>query len=120
MSTGPGAAADSGILGMLPLARSAVDRAAERRTDPAWLAAAWAAPDTRVLPIDDGRALVRFGEDSAAEDAAAAGGAAEDGAGAGGAAAGAAELVFVSPREAPEGVRFLLGVDAAGWCTSAW
>ncbi len=114
MSTGPGAAADSGILGMLPLARSAVDRAAERRTDPAWLAAAWAAPDTRVLPIDDGRALVRFGEDSAAEDSAAAGGAAEDGAGAGGAAAGAAELVFVSPREAPEGVRFLLGVDAAG------
>ena len=98
MSTGSGAAADSGILGMLPLARSAVDRAAERRTDTAWLASAWAAPGTRVLPIDDGRALVSFGEGGAA---------------AGGAAAGA-ELVFVSPREAPEGVRFLLGVDAAG------
>src|SRR5580692_10727463 len=99
VSTGSGAAADSGILGMLPLARSAVDRAAERRTDPAWLASAWAAPGTRVVPIYDGRALVRFGEGSAAEDSAAAGG---------------AELVFVSPREAPEGVRFLLGVDVAG------
>jgi NAD+ diphosphatase len=82
-------AADPGILGRLTLARSGVDRAAERRTDTAWLAAAWAEPGTRVLAIDDGRALVRFSEEGA-------------------------ELVFVPPREAPEGVRFLLGEDPAG------
>jgi NAD+ diphosphatase len=82
-------AADLGILGRLTLARSGVDRAAERRTDTAWLAGAWAEPDTRVLVIDDGRALVRFSEEGA-------------------------ELVFVPPREAPQGVRFLLGEDPAG------
>jgi len=82
-------AADLGILGRLTLARSGVDRAAERRTDTAWLAAAWAKPGTRVLVIDDGRALVRFSEEGA-------------------------ELVFVPPREAPQGVRFLLGEDPAG------
>jgi NAD+ diphosphatase len=90
VSGGPGAAAaDSGILGKLPLARGGVDRAAQRRTDTAWLAAAWAEPGTRVLVVADGRALVRFGE-------------------------GGAELLFVPPQEAPRGVRFLLGVDAAG------
>jgi NAD+ diphosphatase len=90
VNAGPGvSAADMGVLGTLTLARSAVDRTAERRTDTAWLAAAWAEPGTRVLVIDDGRALVRF-----------------SGAG--------AELVFVPPSEAPQGVRFLLGVDAAG------
>jgi len=83
-------AADLGIVGRLTLARSGVDRAAERRADAPWLAAAWAGPDTRVLVIDeDGRALVRFGE-------------------------GGAGLVFVPPREAPQGVRFLLGVDPGG------
>src|SRR5450755_3558625 len=82
-------AADLGILGRLTLARSGVDRAAERRTDTAWLAAAWAKPGTRVLVIDDGRAPVRFSEQGA-------------------------ELVFVPPPEAPQGVRFLLGEDPAG------
>jgi NAD+ diphosphatase len=82
-------AADLGILGRLTLARSGVDRAAERRTDTTWLAAAWAEPGTRVLVIDDSRALVRFSE-------------------------GGAELVFVRPLEAPQGVRFLLGEDPAG------
>jgi NAD+ diphosphatase len=90
VNAGPGvSAAGLGILGRLTLARSGVDRAAERRTDTAWLAAAWAEPGTRVLVIDDGRALVRFSEEGA-------------------------ELVFVPPREAPPGVRFLLGEDPAG------
>ena len=40
------------------LARSAVDRAAHRRTDDAWLADRWADPATRVLVVDAGRALV--------------------------------------------------------------
>jgi len=83
MLTGPG------VLGTPALARGAVDRAAERRADTAWLDAAWARPDTRVVVIDDGRALARFSE-------------------------GGAELVFVAPEQAPPGVRFLLGVDAAG------
>jgi NAD+ diphosphatase len=86
---GPGRPAGPGILGTLTLARSAVDRAAERRTDTAWLDAAWAEPGTRVLVIDDGRALARFSADGA-------------------------ELVFMPPPQAPPGLRFLLGVDAAG------
>ena len=45
-----------GELGRMLLARSVVDRAAERRTDEAWLAAAWADPDTRVFGVDDSRA----------------------------------------------------------------
>ena len=76
-------------LGRLALAREAVDRATDRRADPAWLAAAWADPRTRVLVVDDGKALVRFTE-------------------------GGADLVFFSPAEAPPGVRFLLGVNAVG------
>jgi len=81
--------AGTGVLGRLTLARSAVDRAAQHRTDTAWLEAAWAGPGTRVLVIDDGRALARFSE-------------------------GGAELVFVRPAAAPHGIRFLLGADAAG------
>jgi NAD+ diphosphatase len=76
-----------GDLGGLALARGTVDRATERRSDPAWLAAAWADPETRVLVVDGGRALVQFAE-------------------------GQAELVFVPPSQAPPGVRFLLGVEA--------
>jgi NAD+ diphosphatase len=76
-----------GDLGRLALSRGTVDRATERRSDPAWLAAAWADPTTRVLVVDGGRALVRFSE-------------------------GQAELVFVPPAQAPAGVRFLLGVEA--------
>jgi NAD+ diphosphatase len=81
--------AGAGILGRLTLARSAVDRAAERRSDTAWLDAAWHRPGTAVLVIDDGRALTRFGEDGA-------------------------ELILVPPPQAPPGVRFLLGTDPAG------
>jgi NAD+ diphosphatase len=42
-----------------PLARSTLDRAAHRRHDPSWLAAAW--PKARLLPVDPARgtALVR-------------------------------------------------------------
>jgi NAD+ diphosphatase len=42
----------------LALARAVVDRDSGRRTDAAWLAAAWADPDTRVLVLRDGRAAV--------------------------------------------------------------
>src|SRR2546430_3693535 len=69
-------------------ARSAVDRRSARRGDTDWLAAAWADPRTRVLVLDNARALVRFGDKEA-------------------------ELILVPPAEAPEGLRFLLGVDDA-------
>jgi NAD+ diphosphatase len=79
----------AGELGGFALARSEVDRASARRDDPDWIAAAWADSRSRVLVLDDGQALVRFGD-------------------------GAAELVLVPPAQAPEGLKFLLGVDAAG------
>jgi len=79
----------SDLLGNLSLARSAVDRASHRRADSAWLAAAWADEATRVLVLDGAQALVSFTADAAA-------------------------LEFTSPRHAPGGVRFLLGVDDAG------
>jgi NAD+ diphosphatase len=70
-------------LASLALARGTVDRATERRDDRQWLEAAWAAPDTRVLVVEGGRALV--GPDGG--------------------------LAFVSPAKAPDGPRFLLGTD---------
>ena len=57
-----------------------------RRGDTEWVAAAWADPATRVLVLDNARALVRFGEKGA-------------------------ELVLVGPGQAPDGLNFLLGVD---------
>jgi NAD+ diphosphatase len=83
------AADGAGVLSGLSLARSAVDRVSHRRTDEAWLEAAWADEGTRVLVLDHGQALMRFAGDGAA-------------------------LEFTSPKHAPEGVRFLLGVDDAG------
>ena len=80
---------DDGPLGRLALSRSTVDRATQRRGDAAWIEAAWADPDTRVLLVRDAQALV------ATRD-------------------GQLELVFVPPRQAPEGTKFLLGVDDAG------
>jgi NAD+ diphosphatase len=77
----------AGRLGKLILARETVDRATERRTDQAWLDRTWADPATRVLVVHHGRALVRVAGDHG-------------------------ELVFVSPGQAPAGVRFLLGVEA--------
>jgi NAD+ diphosphatase len=80
---------DDGPLGRLALSRSGVDRATQRRGDAAWLAEAWADPRTKLLVVHDAQALV------ATRD-------------------GQLELVFISPEQAPEGTRFLLGVDADG------
>jgi NAD+ diphosphatase len=89
-------------LGRLALARGTVDRLTERRTDQAWLDAAWADPRTRVLIVNDGRALVRLRSDE---------GASADG-------QGSAELVFVPSADAllsePEHARYLLGQEADG------
>jgi len=78
-----------GELSGLVLSRAGVNRASNRRGDDEWMAAAWSDPGTRVLVLDGAQALVRF-------------------------AAGRAELVFVPPTQAPEGLRFLLGTDDAG------
>jgi NAD+ diphosphatase len=80
---------EDGPLGRLALSRSAVDRATGQRKDEGWLAQAWADPRTRVVVVRDSQALVvtRDGE---------------------------LELVFVPPAEAPEGTKFLLGVDGEG------
>ena len=78
---------DDGPLGELALSRATVDRAAERRADVGWIEAAWADPKTRVLVVNDSRALVDLTD-------------------------GGHQLVFVSPPEAPAGTRFFLGVDA--------
>ena len=75
-------------LDSLALSRGTVGRLTERRTDQAWLDAAWADPGTRVLVVSDGQALVRADDESAA-------------------------LVFVPPDQAPDGTRFLLGQDDA-------
>jgi NAD+ diphosphatase len=77
---------DDGPLGRLALSRSTVDRATARRADGAWVEAAWADPRSRVLVVSDSQALVRSTD-------------------------GRPELVFISSAEAPEGTKFLLGVD---------
>jgi len=79
----------TGDLGGFVLARGEVDRASARREDPGWVDAAWADGRSRVLVLDDGQALIRFGD-------------------------GGAELVLVPPARAPAGVRFLLGTDDDG------
>jgi NAD+ diphosphatase len=76
-------------LGRLALSRSAVDRATQRRSDLAWVEAAWADPGTRVVVVHNSQALVAVSGDRL-------------------------ELVFVAPGEAPGGTRFLLGVDGDG------
>jgi NAD+ diphosphatase len=78
---------EDGPLGRLALSRSTIDRATVRRTDTDWVAAAWADPRTRVLVVSESQALVRTAD-------------------------GRPELVFIPPAEAPEGTKFLLGVDA--------
>jgi NAD+ diphosphatase len=76
----------------IALTRSQVERSAPLRTDTKWLDAAWGKPDTRVMLVSDGQALIRAGEDDSD-----------------------AELIFVSPAEAPaDAIRFLLGVDDDG------
>jgi NAD+ diphosphatase len=78
---------DDGPLGRLALSRSTVDRATARRADGAWVEAAWADPRSRVVVVSDSQALVRSAD-------------------------GRPELVFTSSAEAPEGTKFLLGVDS--------
>jgi NAD+ diphosphatase len=77
------------VSGGIALTRHEVERCTHLRTDEDWLAKAWDDPGTRVLVIDDGQALARLDD-------------------------GSAELIFVSPTEAPDGTRFLLGVDSDG------
>ncbi|RAJ41313.1 NAD+ diphosphatase [Kitasatospora sp. SolWspMP-SS2h] len=74
----------------LALARAGVDRAAHRRLDEPWLAAAWSHPSTRVLPIAGGEAFVVDTEDRT-------------------------ELVLLPSFEAPvTGDRYFLGTDEDG------
>ena len=75
------------VSGGIALTRHEVERSTHLRTDETWLAKAWDEPATRVLVIEDGQALARIDD-------------------------GAAELLFVPPDQAPDGTRFLLGVDA--------
>lgn len=75
------------VSGGIALTRHEVERSTHLRTDEAWLAKAWEDPGTRVLVIEDGQALARIDD-------------------------GVAELAFVPPEHAPDGTRFLLGVDA--------
>ena len=86
------------------LARSTLDRAADRRRDERWLADAWADARTRVLLLDHGDPQ-RHGRRNP-----------------GGipvrflvtASTPTPELVFCSPEQAPEGERYLLGEDSDG------
>ncbi|NKZ08342.1 NAD(+) diphosphatase [Actinomadura latina] len=72
----------------LALARGTLDRVALNRKDDAWLDAAWTDPRTRVLVVQDGRALVTHEPDPA--------------------------LVLLPPDRAPDGERWLLGADDDG------
>lgn len=73
-------------LDWLALSRGALDRVGERRRDDAWLAEIWADARTRAFAIDQGKVLIRQ------EPA----------------------LVLLGPDQAPEGERYLLGVDGDG------
>jgi NAD+ diphosphatase len=103
VSAGSGLSADGpevgpsfGELGGLALSRSDADRTAIRRGDADWLEAAWADQRTKVLVVHEGQALMRHPEADAADGVQ------------------GAELAFVPPARAPEGIRFLLGIDAGG------
>ncbi|MDQ6648638.1 MAG: NAD(+) diphosphatase [Actinomycetota bacterium] len=78
------------------LSRSSVDRSSVLRTDAGWLDRAWADTASRVLVVGDGQTLV------ADTDA-------------------GPRLVLVTPESAPDGERYLLGVEAATtfWAVSA-
>ena len=77
------------VSGGIALTRHEVERSTALRNDSDWLAKAWGDPETQVLVVEDGQVLARIGD-------------------------GTAELLFVPPDQAPEGVRFLLGVDSDG------
>ena len=76
------------VLPGLALSRATVDRAAERRRDEPWLSTVWASTATRVLVVADGRVHASLGPP--------------------------ARLRWMAPPDAPEGERYLLGVDAEG------
>jgi NAD+ diphosphatase len=82
---------ETGPLGQLALSRATVDRGATRRNDLEWIEQAWADPKSRVVVVQDSRALVRTS---------------------GGHAEHHPELILRAPQDAPAGTRFLLGVDA--------
>jgi NAD+ diphosphatase len=77
------------VSGGIALTAHEVERSTALRNDPDWLAKAWDDPETQVLVVEDGQVLALIGD-------------------------GTAELLFVPPDQAPEGVRFLLGVDSDG------
>ncbi|WP_431895965.1 NAD(+) diphosphatase [Nonomuraea sp. bgisy101] len=78
--------AEEQLLGPLLLARGTIDRSALLRGDPDWIARAWADPASRVLIVSDGHTLVRRTGDQV-------------------------EAVLYTTEEAPEGERYLLGVE---------
>ncbi|WP_049571292.1 NAD(+) diphosphatase [Nonomuraea sp. SBT364] len=78
--------AEDQLIGPLLLARGTIDRSAALRADRAWLERAWADPATRVLIIDNGHTLVRRDGDQV-------------------------HAVLYAAADAPEGERFLLGVE---------
>ena len=69
---------------LLALSRSVLDRAADRRRDPAWLDQAWARPDTQVVVVATDRLAVSPDH---------------------------ARLTFVKAADAPPGERAFLGID---------
>jgi NAD+ diphosphatase len=73
----------------LALARAEVDRCAHLRADNDWLDAAWSDPGTRVMVVERGRALAELTD-------------------------AGTRLSFMPPAQAPDGVRFLLGVADDG------
>ncbi|MFC5185334.1 NAD(+) diphosphatase [Actinomadura harenae] len=72
----------------MALARGTLDRAADRRGDDAFLAAAWDDPRTRVVVVRRGEVNVVVGDEPA--------------------------LVLLPPGDAPSGDRYFLGVDGDG------
>ena len=84
-----GLAVTGPALTRLALARADVDRSAHLRADAGWLERAWANPATRVLVVEQGRTLAEISDTGA-------------------------RLHFLTPAQAPDGVRFLLGVDEDG------
>ena len=72
------------VPGSLALSRSVLDRAADRRRDEDWLAKAWSAPDTQVVAVAGDQLQVNSDRTA---------------------------LQFVTPAEAPEGLRIFLGID---------
>ncbi len=79
--------AEEQLIGPLLLARGTIDRSSALRADPRWLERAWSDPTTRVLVIDNGHTLVRREGDQV-------------------------RAVLFSTAEAPEGPRYLLGVES--------